>query len=134
MIEKTVHEGRNVKRIREMLGIKQDVLAHELGISQPAISALEQKEALDKDMLEKIAKVLKVTPEAIKNFSEANAVNVFSNTFNDSSAIVPFGTYNFNPIEKWMEALAANKDLYERLLQAEKEKVALLETMLKEKK
>ena len=68
MTEKTIHEGRNVKRIREMLGIKQDALAMDLGLSQQAISALEQKEALDKDMLEKIAAVLKVPVEAIKNF------------------------------------------------------------------
>jgi DNA-binding XRE family transcriptional regulator len=33
MTEKTVHEGRNVKRIREILGIKQDTLANELGLS-----------------------------------------------------------------------------------------------------
>ena len=26
-----IHEGRNLKRFREMLGIKQDVLAFELG-------------------------------------------------------------------------------------------------------
>ena len=26
-----VHDGRNVKRFREMLGIKQDALAYELG-------------------------------------------------------------------------------------------------------
>ncbi len=32
--EKTMHEGRNVKRIREILGIKQDTLAIELGLSQ----------------------------------------------------------------------------------------------------
>jgi len=137
MTEKTVHEGRNVKRIREMLGIKQDVLAHELGISQPAISALEQKEALDKDMLEKIAKVLRVTPEAIKHFSEEATINYIgnTNTFTGNDVAAGFNFYPvFNPIEKWMEALAANKDLYERLLQAEKEKVALLEAMLKEKK
>ena len=65
-----IHEGRNVKRIREILGIKQDALAMDLGISQQAISALEQKEALDRDMLEKVAKALKVSPEAIKNFNE----------------------------------------------------------------
>jgi DNA-binding transcriptional regulator YiaG len=27
MAEKTIHEGRNIKRIREMLGIKQEALA-----------------------------------------------------------------------------------------------------------
>jgi hypothetical protein len=30
-MEKTIHQGRNVKRFREMLGIKQEGLALELG-------------------------------------------------------------------------------------------------------
>ena len=57
MTEKTIHEGRNVKRIREIFGIKQEALAMDLGMSQQAVSALEQKEALEKDMLEKIAAI-----------------------------------------------------------------------------
>jgi len=56
MTEKAIHEGRNVKRIREMLGIKQDALAMELGLSQQAVSSLEQKEALDKEVLKKLLK------------------------------------------------------------------------------
>jgi len=62
------HEGRNVKRIREMLGIKQDALAKDLGLTQQAMSNLEQKEALEADMLEKIAFALKVPADAIRNF------------------------------------------------------------------
>ena len=46
--DRKVHEGRNVKRFREMLGIKQDALAVELGDdwNQQKISLLEQKETL----------------------------------------------------------------------------------------
>ena len=128
MTEKTIHEGRNVKGIREILGIKQDALAMELGLSQQAVSALEQKEALDKEMIEKIAKVLKVTPDVIKSFNEENTINIFSNTYHDNSSIL--GTYNFNPLEKYVEALEENKKLYERLLQSEREKIALLEKMI----
>lgn len=29
--DRKIHQGRNIKRFREMLGIKQEVLAHELG-------------------------------------------------------------------------------------------------------
>ena len=122
---RTIHEGRNVKRIREILGIKQEALALELGISQQAISSLEQKEALDKDMLEKVAKALKISPDAIKSFNEENTINIFSNTYNDNSSIL--GTYHFNPLEKMVE-------LYEALLKSEREKIVLLERMLTEKK
>ena len=36
----------------------------------------------------------------------------------------------FNPLEKYIEAMEANKQLYERLLQSEKEKNELLQKML----
>ncbi len=130
MKDKVIHEGRNVKRIREILGIKQDALAMELGLSQQAISALEQKEALDKDMIEKVAKALKVAPDAIKSFNEETAVNFF-NTFYDSTVNHgAFAAYNFNctfnPLDKVIE-------LYDALLKSEREKIALLEKMIEKK-
>jgi transcriptional regulator with XRE-family HTH domain len=126
MTEKTIHEGRNVKRIREILGIKQDVLALELGLSQQSVSALEQKEALDKEMLEKIAKVLKVSPEAIRSFNEETTINFISSTFNHHDNSSVYGHYTFNPVDKVVE-------LYEALLKSEREKNALLERMLDKK-
>lgn len=71
-MEKTIHEGRNIKRIREMLGIKQDALAIELGDdwNQKKISLLEGKETIEPQILDEVAKALKVPVEAIKNFSE----------------------------------------------------------------
>lgn len=122
------HQGRNIKRIREILGVKQDALAIDLGLTQQAVSLLEQKETLDAPMLEKIAQVLGVTQEAIKNFNEDAAINIIANTFHDSSASnSTFGnSYNFNPIEKIVE-------LYERMLQAEKEKNELLQKLLDKK-
>jgi transcriptional regulator with XRE-family HTH domain len=131
---RTAHEGRNVKRIREILGIKQDALATELGLSQQAISQLEQKETIDKDLLEKVARALHVSPEAIKGFNEENAVNIISSNFSDHASVNSNCTLNFNPIDKWVEALEENKKLYERLLQAEREKNELLQKLVDEKK
>lgn len=126
MTDKVVHEGRNVKRIREILGIKQDSLAMDLGLSQQAISQLEQKEALDPEVLEKIAKVLKVPVEAIKNFSDETAINFISSTFNHSGLFNYNCTLSFNPIDKIVE-------LYERMLNDKSEMVEKLEALLKEK-
>ena len=125
MTEKTIHEGRNVKRIREILGIKQDALAMELGLSQQAISSLEQKEALDKDMIEKVAKALRVPADAIRNFSDETAINIISNTFHDNAVNMNYQC-TFNPLEKMVE-------LYEALLKSEREKIALLERMVEKK-
>jgi transcriptional regulator with XRE-family HTH domain len=130
MTEKTIHEGRNVKRIREILGIKQDALAMELGLSQQAISTLEQKEKIDDKILNDVAKVLKVPADAIKNMTDEAATN-FINTFNDQSGFNYQCT--FNPLDKYVEAMEENKKLYERLLKTEREKVALLEKILERK-
>ena len=134
-MEKTIHQGKNVKRFREMMCIKQEALAFDLGDdwSQRKISMLEQKEVIEDDLLEQIAKILKVPVDAIKNFDEDLALNIISNTFNETAFISTTGTYNINPIDKWIEALEENKKLYERLLQSEKEKVALLEKLLDKK-
>lgn len=78
-----------------------------------------------------MAKVLKVPVDAIKNFDQETALNIFSNTYHDNSSIL--GTYNFNPIDKLVEALDENKKLYEKLLQSEREKNELLQKMLDEK-
>ena len=136
MTEQQVHQGRNIKRFREMFGIKQEALAMELGDdwSQKKVSLMESKEALDAELLEQVAKILKVPAEAIRNFSEEQAVNIISNTINNSDNATGNSLYSYysviNPVEKWVEALDENKDLYRQLLQSEKDKIALLEQMI----
>jgi transcriptional regulator with XRE-family HTH domain len=128
-----IHHGRNIKRFREMFGIKQEAFATELGEdwNQKKVSLLEQKETIEDDLLQQVAKVLKVPVEAIKSFDEASAINVISSTFHDNASVFNTNcTLNINPIEKWLETLEENKKLYERLLQAEKEKNELLQKML----
>jgi len=123
-------DGYNVKRLREILGIKQDELADKLGMTQQAISKIEQKDVLDDDLLNKIADILHITSDAIKNFNDEKALNIMFNTMNmqDNSSLV-HNYYNptFNPIDKVVE-------LYERMLKAEQEKVSLLEEVLRNKK
>ncbi len=79
-------------------------------------------ETVDEQKLIEIAKALDVSVEAIKNFSEEAVFNIIGNTFQDQSAV-----YNcnctFNPLDKVVE-------LYERLVQAEKDKVEYLEKLL----
>lgn len=132
MTEKTIHEGRNVKRFREMLGIKQEALADALGDdwNQKKISMLEAKEQIEPALLDEVAKALKVPSNALKSFDTEQAIHNI-NSFHDNSA------FNFqctiNPIEKWVEAIEENKKLYERLLQSEREKVEMMQQMLNQK-
>ena len=132
-MEKTIHQGRNIKRFREMLGIKQEALASELGDdwNQKKVSLLEQKEIVEPLLLEQVAKVLKVPAEAIKNFDEEAAINIIGNnvTNYDNAAVVNYNP-TFNPLDKWAEEITENRKLYERLLQAEKDKMELLQRLL----
>jgi transcriptional regulator with XRE-family HTH domain len=130
MPETSTHIGRKISRIRELRGMKQEALAAELGISQQAISKLEQSEKIEDEVLLKVANVLGVSSEAIKNYSD-EAVITYFNTFNDNSFSNSQGTFSptgctFNPIDKLVEAFEENKRLYERLLQSEREKVEIL--------
>lgn len=130
-----VHEGRNIKRFREMLGVKQEALAAGLGDdwTQKKVSLLEQKETVEPAILEQVAKILNVPAEAIRNFDEEQAIHNIQNNY-DSAVVNAGPTINykctFNPLDKWAEEIAENRRLYERLLQAEKEKMALLEKIL----
>ncbi|MCF0070781.1 hypothetical protein LZD49_09885 [Dyadobacter sp. CY261] len=76
---------------------------------------------MEDQILEQIAKILGVTPEGIKNFSEEAVFNYFNNFSDNSINQGPIGSYNvcnFNPLDKVIE-------LYERLLQSEREKIEL---------
>jgi len=121
----TVHHGRNIKRLREILGIKQEVIAAEFSITQQAVSDLEKKTQISDDVLERVAKILKIPVDAIKNFNDEAAVNIIANTFNASALLCNQPT--INQIDKLSEMM-------ERLLKAEQEKNALLEKMLAERK
>lgn len=79
----------------------------------------------EESALEKIAKILGVTSEAIKNFSEESVFNYFNN-FHDSSTGDFRHHCTFNPIDKIVELYDEKVALLERLLQAEKEKNELL--------
>ena len=129
-----VHHGHNIKRFREMFGMKQEALAIELGEewSQKKVSRLEENEIIDDEILKQVSDILKVPVDAIKSFSEDVAHNFF-NSFNDHSVnhvVGNYGTYNVNPIDKLIELVDENKKLYEQLLASEREKNQLLQRML----
>lgn len=116
------HVGQNLQRMRIYFGIKQDALAMDLGMSQQAISKIEQQPEIEKELLKRISDIIGVSPEMIENFDVERAIyNINNNSFRDNtfeqgaSAIAQ----QFNPVEKIVE-------LYERLLKSEREKIEIL--------
>ena len=136
-MEHKIHQGRNVKRFREMLGIKQEALAFDIGgdWNQKKVSLLEQKEVIEDSLLQQIAEVLKIPVEAFQNFDEEQAVNIISNTF-DNGAFLNMGhtpTFNINPIEEIKKLHEEKMELYERMLKEKDEMMTRLEKLIDKK-
>ena len=114
------HVGHNLQKIRVYFGMKQEALAADLGVNQQVISKIEKQEEIEEGLLNQIASVLGISAEVIKDFDVEKAIyninNIRDNTFEQGSTSI---AQQFNPVDKIVE-------LYERLLQSEREKVELL--------
>jgi len=118
------HTGRNVQRIRVYLGVKQETLAADLGVSQQEVSKIEKQDEIEEELLSQIANALGISPEVIKDFNiEKTIFNINNHNYQDATISEGATTYaitqQINPLEKIVE-------LYERLLQSEREKYEIL--------
>jgi len=133
---KKIHEGRNIKRFREILGIKQDALAADLGDdwNQQKVSLLEQKETIDPGLLQQISAALKIPAEAIQNFDDEQAVNLISCSFSDNAMFNNrVDVLNQYPIDKLIQLHEEKITLYERMLKEKDEMMARLEKLIEKK-
>lgn len=132
-MEQKIHQGRNVKRFREMLGIKQEALAFDLGEdwNQKKISLLEQKDVIDQNLLMSISNVLKIPVEAFQNFDEQAAINIIANTItnNDNGAVYNHNPV-FQPVDQLMQLHEQKIELYERMLKEKDEMMSRLEKLI----
>ncbi len=129
---KRSNHGANARRWREWRGIKQEVLAEQIGVSQTTLSGYEKKDKLEPEIIEKIAKALDIPVEAITELEQGTAINIISSTFNDSSTINNYPT--FNPIDKIVELYDEKNALYERMLKEKDSVIELLQEIVKDKK
>ncbi|QIH31891.1 helix-turn-helix transcriptional regulator [Sphingobacterium sp. DR205] len=88
--EKTdsMHIGHNIKRIREIQGIKQEAFGQlcRNRYSQQRISDFENMVALDEPLLEELATALGVTPDFVKSFKDDNIIYNIQNNQDTSSS------------------------------------------------
>ena len=117
---KSTH-GYNVRRLRDILDVKQETIASALGMTQQNLSKLEQKAEIEDELLAKIADAMQIPVEAIKNFDDKCVFNVISNSFADSSSVAII-----NPIDKVAE-------LYERIIKEKDGQIELMKGLLDKK-
>ena len=123
------HVGRNLQRIRVYLGMKQEALAADLGGKQLVISKIEIQEEIEEGFLKRIAEVLGISEEVIKDFDvEKTIFNINHHNYKDANISEGATTYaivqQINPLEKIVE-------LYERLLKSEQDKIEILKKYMK---
>ena len=123
------HVGRNLQRIRVYLGMKQEALAADLGVNQQVISKIEKQEEIEEGFLKRIAEVLGISEEVIKDFDvEKTIFNINHHNYKDANISEGATTYAIvqqkNPLEKIVE-------LYERLLKSEQDKIEILKKHMK---
>lgn len=86
------HDGWKVQRVRVSLGVKQEALAVDLGMSQSEVSKIEQQDKIEDELMSKIAGALGVSPEVIRSFDLEKAVyninNIRDNTFQEGSTSI----------------------------------------------
>ena len=123
------HVGRNLQRIRVYLGMKQEALAADLGVNQQVISKIEKQEEIEEGFLKRIAEVLGISEEVIKDFDVDKTIfNINHHNYKDANISEGATTYaivqQINPLEKIVE-------LYERLLKSEQDKIEILKKYMK---
>lgn len=74
--EEKIHEGKNLKRVREIMGLKQDALGQkcESKFDQRRISEYENMWTVPEPALQELANALGVTVEFIRSFNEEKAI------------------------------------------------------------
>lgn len=116
-------KGQKIEQIRKLMGISQTELGKRLAISKQAVSKMERTEKISRNRLDSIATVLDISADAIEDFTQEKIEFHIRNMYDNSTAYAHNFECSNSPIDKVIE-------LYERLLQLEKDKVQILKDKL----
>ena len=109
------------KEIRKEKGISHEAMAFDLGISQVAYSKIEKNETkLNVDRLYKIAEILDTK---VSNLLGLEVNKIYQQEFKDNS-------HNYQEVQNLYQE---NKDVYQQLIKAKDEQIALLKELLSKK-
>jgi transcriptional regulator with XRE-family HTH domain len=62
--------GNALSKLRQIKGLKQKHLAQKMGVTQQALSKLEQKEMIDKEKFEEVLAALRISMEEWKQLEK----------------------------------------------------------------
>ena len=134
-----VHQGRNVKIVRESKGLYQKDLGYKINKEQSEISRIESQEVIEDELLEQIALALEVPVDFLKNFDLDTHANTYNNNQTNNlpenskgnvNQGQGYSVYNYS-VEEFVELtkkfLTMQKEHYE------KEQIIIIESSKKDK-
>ncbi len=138
----TKNYGEIIRLIRKRKGIKQEVLAQRVNMSQQTVSRYESMEIIDDDILEKFAKALDIPVDFFKSFNLDNTMNYYNVTNNTDYTMSTGENASGNELNQLKNQTIENqeniynpldtvKELYERLLQEKDKQIEELKTRIK---
>jgi transcriptional regulator with XRE-family HTH domain len=114
----------NIKTVRKRKGISHEAMALNLGISQTAYTKIEREETkLTMERLQKIAEVLDVK---LRDLLELDAQSFHQEIHNNESVTA----ISHQKVENLYQE---NQEVYEKLLAAKDEQIALQKSLLEKK-
>ena len=112
--------GNKIKNIRELKNFTQEYMADKLEISQAAYSKLEKGDLkISQDKLNKIAEILDVNLEDIKEFDNKRILNSYNSIKGNNSNI----TYSNQDIILIRKLYEDKINLLEKLVQKQEEEI-----------
>ncbi|OOG18179.1 hypothetical protein BWD42_13000 [Sphingobacterium sp. CZ-UAM] len=121
---RTISNGERIEQIRKLMGMSQTELGRRLGVSKQAISKMERAKNIRQEKFARIAHALNLSEDIIESFSQDKLILQIENMFSISTVYTNNLNCQHNAFDKVIE-------LYERLLQLERDKVKILRNKLR---
>lgn len=124
------HYGRRMTFLRNLFKLTQTQMGQEAGYSQQDISDFEGQAVITDEVLERLLKPVGVSLDRFKGMDDSLMATSIFNSYDNAFGNGNFITNHIHPLEELLKAKEEIKKLYERLLEAEQEKVAFLQRQL----
>ena len=113
--------AKNIRKYREIKGYSQEYVAHQLNINQASYAKLENNST--KITIDRLFSIAKLLETEISEILELKNQTIFNQTDNEIANA-------FGKVEHYYQE---NKEVYQELLKAKDEQIALLKEMLDKK-
>jgi len=113
--------AKNIKKHRELKGFSQEYMAHQLNVNQSTYAKMENSST--KITIDKLFSVAKLLEADVSEILDLKNQTIFNQTLKDNS----IGHQQVDNLHQ------ENKEVYQELLKAKDEQIALLKEMLDKK-